>query len=448
MRKLGSYKLIWVVFHFAMGILLLSPLVSKMTAQLVFVLGFAQIYLSRNQNNEALFWSMYLVSAEVLFRMTDGLFFHESVKYEVIVLLLLGMLVEQRKHGIPVVYILYLLLLSIGIAFSDIPAGESIRKAVAFNLSGPVVLGVSALYMYHRKLEWEDVYKLLWLGVLPVISMLSFLFLRTPDLKEITFNTQANFAMSGGFGPNQVATILGFGMFLIAVLILFRKRLTNYLILDILILLYVTYRGVITFSRGGMLTAFLALGILAFFYFLAQPHKLYTSFKYIVLAFILGAGVWLYTSNITGGMIDNRYSGKNASGVKKEDMTSGREAILKTDFQYFYENPVLGVGVGSAKYKRLEEEEDVTAASHNEVGRLLSEHGLIGLLSLVILMIIPLYHLKQVDILNKGFVLAFYVFWFLTINHSAMRVAFPGFVYGLSLLTIIPNRQPTTEKIE
>ena len=31
---------------------------------------------------------------------------------------------------------------------------------------------------------------------------------------------------------------------------------------------------------------------------------------------------------------------------------------------------------------------------------------------------------------------SFYLFWFLTINHSSMRIAAPAFIYGLCLLNI------------
>ena len=35
---------------------------------------------------------------------------------------------------------------------------------------------------------------------------------KTPDLKDIVFGGAANFATSGGFGPNQVATAIGLGI--------------------------------------------------------------------------------------------------------------------------------------------------------------------------------------------------------------------------------------------
>jgi hypothetical protein len=38
--------------------------------------------------------------------------------------------------------------------------------------------------------------------------------------------------------------------------------------------------------------------------------------------------------------------------------------------------------------------------------------------------------------LARAFLGSFLIFWFLTINHSAMRIAFPGFIYGLSVAVI------------
>ena len=39
--------------------------------------------------------------------------------------------------------------------------------------------------------------------------MTTYLFLYTPSIKSVLSGTGSNFATSGGFGPNQVSTILG-----------------------------------------------------------------------------------------------------------------------------------------------------------------------------------------------------------------------------------------------
>lgn len=159
-------------------------------------------------------------------------------------------------------------------------------------------------------------------------------------------------------------------------------------------------------------------------------------FQYLVVSSIFLFGIWLYTSDITGGMIYNRYTGRNASGVKKKDASAGRFKIINTQFESFQNAPLFGIGVGNGKYQRQLKGGKVTAASHNEVTRLIEEHGLIGVVMIFILMIVPISHFFRVNNFQRGFLVAFFIFWFLTINHSAMRIAFPGFVYGLSLINI------------
>jgi hypothetical protein len=65
---------------------------------------------------------------------------------------------------------------------------------------------------------------------------------------------------------------------------------------------------------------------------------------------------------------------------------------------------------------------------------MLAEHGTLGIVGLLILVITPLY-LFAVDRQNI-LALSFFVFWLLTINHAAMRLAAPAFIYALSLLKV------------
>jgi O-antigen ligase len=194
----------------------------------------------------------------------------------------------------------------------------------------------------------------------------------------------------------------------------------------------------LTFSRGGIITGVVALGVFLFFYVLYQKKSFQLFFKYLTLGGLFSIAVWLYTSNITNGMLDNRYSGRNAVGKKKEDISSGRVAIFKKQMENFITTP-LGIGVGNGKYKRQLSQEHVTAASHNEIGRLIEEHGVIGFIVLIGLLIIPLFHFWKGNNFQRAFCLAFYLLWFLTINHSAMRIAFPGFIYALSLMIIVDD---------
>ena len=61
------------------------------------------------------------------------------------------------------------------------------------------------------------------------------------------------------------------------------------------------------------------------------------------VSFGLFIAIWLYTSNITGGMISNRYAGKNAKGIQKKDISAGRGAIFEAQLESFYESPFFGI---------------------------------------------------------------------------------------------------------
>ncbi|WP_152287192.1 O-antigen ligase family protein [Flavicella marina] len=435
-KKIKYNPLILILLHITFGYFGSIGLLMKVLYLGVFFYSLADIYRTKNRSDEALLWACYFVGAEVFFRMTKSTISYEFGKYSVIGALVMGMLVRSGQQKISISYFIYLFLLLIGIVFTDVPDGESIRRAITFNLTGPVVLFISALYFYGRKVSRNTLLEGLVFMVFPIFSMISYMYFRTPDLKEIVFRGSANFETSGGFGPNQVATVIGLGMFILAVLVFLNKKLSGYVFLDVIFLIYFTYRGLLTFSRGGIFTGAIAFFIFVLFMFFYKKDLIKIIFKYVLIGFVALVAIWLYTSDVTGGMLDNRYTGKNARGEQKEDITSGRLDIMSTQFENFYKSPWFGIGVGNGKYLRMESDEGVTAASHNEATRLIEEHGFLGVLILMILILVPTVHFINSSNYQRAFLISFYVFWFLTINHSAMRIAFPGFIYGLSLIKI------------
>lgn len=440
-KKILDNKFLFIFIHIALGFLVTVLPISKIYSLLFICIGFLIIYKTKSNNEETLYLISYLVGSEVFIRMSGGSLLYETGKYTMILYVFLGLVLGKIKHKPTVSFIFYILLLFVGIVFTDTPEGESIRKAIAFNLSGPVALGIFSIYCYKRTVTIKQLKEILFMGLLPIFSMISYIYFRTPDLEELVFNTSSNFDTSGGFGPNQVATIIGFGTFILAVFLFIRVNLSIYIFLDALFLAYFTYRGLLTFSRGGMVTVGIAFLFFAFFMFLYQKVTFVKVSKYVFIALVLFLGIWLYTSNITGGMLDNRYAGKNTLGVKKKDISAGRVDLFKSQIDNFNDSPIFGIGVGNGKYRRLESGKRITAASHNEVSRLIEEHGLLGIISLMILLITPLENIFFSNNYQRAFLVSFYVFWFLTINHSAMRIAFPSFVYGLSLIRISSDEE-------
>ena len=147
---------------------------------------------------------------------------------------------------------------------------------------------------------------------------------------------------------------------------------------------------------------------------------------------------WLFTSIQTTGLIDYRYTNRDAAGRLKQDITTGRSELISSELQAFYEKPLTGIGVGKIKEYRFEQS-GTLAATHNEVSRLLSEHGVLGLAALMLLFLTPLFYWFRQR--HNPYLIALFIFWFLTINHSSMRLAAPAFIYGLSLLFVLNEKK-------
>ena len=142
---------------------------------------------------------------------------------------------------------------------------------------------------------------------------------------------------------------------------------------------------------------------------------------------------WIISSNQTYGLIDKRYANQDAQGREKSDITTGRTELFLEEIDGFLSSPFLGIGASRIKNIRVETS-GLQLPSHNEIGRLLSEHGFLGVLIILILIIKPLVYYTSNR--NNIFFYAFLCFWFATINHSGMRIAAPAFLYALCLLNV------------
>jgi len=438
--------IIILLLHALLGLVvfLLKPLAVVYAVAISFI-GFIQIVKNKNQNNEVLYWCAYLVCAEVFLRMTKGNIGNEFAKYVVMIFVLMGIYYKGfSKNAIPIW--IYLLLLLPGIVYSTtvLNLETDVKKAIFFNISGPVCLGISAIYCYQRVVTPKQIENLFKMMSFPIMTTLAYLYFYTPSIRDSVTGTASNSATSGGFGPNQVSTILGLGMFVFFVRALFYSKNIYLLALSGFLLLLATYRGIITFSRGGVITGgimiLLLLGKLFIVGNAKGKMKLLVVFGVAVFGLI---GIWGYSSYQTNGLIERRYSNEDALGREKESVLSGRELLMETELQMFFENPIFGVGVGKNKEIR----KDLTGielASHNEITRMLAEHGSLGILALLILFTTPF--LLSVNNPQNLYMFSFFIFWLLTINHAAMRIAAPAFIYALSLLKVVSVEEPVVHR--
>lgn len=411
------------------------PFLSKLYALFIPIAGFFIVYRTKNANNEVLYIAAYLVGVEVFLRMTGGNFNNEFVKVNVIFFMLLGMIYSNFSSN-AFLYWFFLILLIPGILITATVFNPSIdiKKSLVFNLSGPVCLAISSIYMFKRRILFSDLQNILIAMALPIVSTTVYLFLFNPSVRDVVTGTQSNFETSGGFGPNQVSTALGLGMFIFFTqLVLFSKSKMT-IVINSFLLLFIAYRGIVTFSRGGIITAVVMIVCLLFLLYRFSNAKGKSKFVLVfILTGFMAVGVWTYSSFQTRGLIEKRYANQDARGREKKDRLGGREQIMNEEVKLFLENPILGVGAGMGKQIRKETfGEEV--ASHNEITRMFSEHGLFGIFGLLILFVTPF--IMYINNRQHLYFLSFFVFWLLTINHAAMRTAAPAFVYAMSLLLV------------
>lgn len=381
----------------------------------------------------------YFIGAEILFRMTRGAISYEAGKYLIILFCGMGIFYKGIS-GKAYPYFLYLLFLipSIFVASTTLSFDANFRTNIAFVLSGPVCLGVAALFCYGKRINMSQLGTVLLYVLLPIIALTVYIYFYNPSVKEVLSGTGSNRAASGGWGPNQVSTVLGLGVSILAMRFFTNSPTLGLKLLNAALLMLVGYRAIVTFSRGGVIAAIIVILAFLLVYFWEVGSRKRNEMVFMFMLFCGSVALtWVVSSEQTEGYIDLRYANKDHLGREKADLTTGRSALFMEELEGFINSPFLGIGSSRAKDQRIEEEgQGVT--SHNEVSRLLAEHGILGVAILLILLIKPL------DFRSKNhrnyYFYALLAFWFATINHSSMRIAAPAFIYALALLKVTDEK--------
>jgi hypothetical protein len=435
-----------ILLHIVIGALMYNnDFVPKIYGYSIIFGGILYIINSKNKNNEVLYATGYMVGSEIILRMTDGNPVYEFSKFGVMIFILVGVYYQGiSKNAIPYWIFLLLLIPSVILTSMELNYAISLRKEISFNITGPACLGICALYTYSRRITIEQLNNIILCIGLPIVSCVTYLTIVTPNLKDIIMGTESNSLLSGGFGPNQVSTMLGLGMFIFASrLILLSNSLLQFSI-NLILTMCLAYRGFITFSRGGMITGFtMILALIVVSYVFIDHKKKMRMLGMIVFIFIAFLGAWSYSTDQTNGLIQKRYSNQDAAGRVKEDQLTGRGDLASEEIDTFLEYPIFGIGVGRNMEKRYVRTGEIVV-SHNEITRMIAEHGSLGILGLMILFATPL--VLYIDNKYNIYLLCFLIFWLLTINHAAMRLAAPAFLYSLALLKVVKNKVELIEK--
>jgi O-antigen ligase/polysaccharide polymerase Wzy-like membrane protein len=372
----------------------------------------------------------YLVGAEVFWRMLGANIFWEFAKYSVVLIFVIAIAVGRKKANSVKNLIIYMLLLLPAALLVNDGGFDQWRRDVSFNLSGPISLFVSGLYFSRVKFSLAELKKMFICLLYPIIAISVLILINMRGVSQILWGTASNKIASGGFGPNQVSSILGLGSFVCIILFLSEKKnITKNIFLVIALGLF--SQSLLTFSRGGTIGA--VISILVFFVVLMQKGKYF--FKTIMAAIIIGGLSIGYLipklDDFTGGGLSRRYGEKEMVGNVEVYETTGRVELIQVDLKVFKENP-FGVGPGRSKMYH-DEVLGRELVAHTEWSRLLAEHGVLGLGAIFFLLLWLWQRYKNIkDQFFKAIIAAciinsaFYMFC------AAMRTVAPGFLLGLA----------------
>ena len=282
-----------------------------------FVAGTYWVVKNNDRDFQALTLMLYVVGLEVLFRMKSGGSLYDIGKYSIIYLCILGFSFKRISlKAWPYFLILLLFIPGIVLTVNTFFFEIDVRKKIMFNLLGPFSLAFASLYTYNKNITLNRLNELLYVMSGPLISILSVVVIYTPtNVTNIYENNSSSFANSGGFGPNQISVILGLGAFLFFIQFFFNRKEKLYSYVSLFLFFLFTYRGLITFSRGGMMTALAMVLVFCFMVYKLLNKEARSKFTGVfTMLFVLSIAAWMFTSYQTGGLIDKRYNNQDAAG--------------------------------------------------------------------------------------------------------------------------------------
>jgi O-antigen ligase len=414
--------LFYLVLHVPLG-LIMSRFSLIATAHALLTIGLGLMWAVRGRTEHAMYAAAYIAGAEVLWRMSGANVFWEMGKFAVIGIFVLTLL-QNRRFYMPVLPVFYFVLLlpSALITLDALPLDEA-RQQISFTLSGPLSLMVCVAVFSQVRFTRAQLQQMYLFVAAPVLGILAIAMFSTIMVDAIRFTDESNFVTSGGFGPNQVSAALSAGALMVFFYWLSMRDNKRYQYLFIGLMLVLVVQSVLTFSRGGLYL--IAGSVLTALFFLVRERT--ARLRVLVFSGILVFVSWLFLipwlNDFTQGQIISRF--------QYSSMT-GRDLIIQSDIQIWKDNPLSGVGPGmSAPLHALT---FISAASHTEFTRMVAEHGMLGLISLILLVVMVVRGFFDANgSRNRAIVSALLVWVLLYMFANAMRLVMPGFFFGLAL---------------
>jgi O-antigen ligase len=427
--------LLGFALHVPLALLVVRlPLVG--TAHALASLGVGLAWALSSRPGRTAYAAVYICGSEVLWRMTGTTLYWEFAKYAVsLILLVAAWRIGRGRYGaLPLVYFA-LLLPGALITIEKNPFGVALND-LSFNLSGPLAIAASVLFFFRVRFSLAQFRRLLLVGAAPIAGASAVVWQGLARSANLTFGG-SNVTLSGGFAPNQVSSILGLGVLLIALALLSgRTGIPAGAVLIAILLLFAT-QSAMTFSRGGLYLAGASLAVAALSLARERDVRQRLVLGAAVVAAAAGFVIVPRLLSFTGGAIASRFA---------ETSTTGRAEIVEADFDTWLNAPVFGVGPGGAKqnrgrYFRPE-------ASHTEFTRLLAEHGLFGLAAAGCLAALAGGALRVPSSRMSWALRAALLTWgLLFMSIDGVRLVAPCLAFGIALATLDVGSRPARRDV-
>ncbi len=412
----------WSVLHVFVAVAMkYVPGVSTLHGLLVILACVAVGASGRTQH--VLSMAAYAAGCEVMWRSGDAAIPWESGKY--LIILVLGLSMLRRAKPPAVLPFLYLaaIMVSMPLSFGAAAGLNHARKLILFNISGPLALFVVLWFVSGRRGWAIDRWKIFAIALGPILGTAAVASLKLARATSVQFQMASSSFAAGGYGANQVASILSLGILLLFIAVVASRRAGQMRWLLAGLMLYLIIQTALTMSRSGLAMALGGAVILGLHSVRSRRNRSVLVLSAVAVFLLFNAALLPFLQGFTGGVFLERFAD---TGLSQRDL------IMRTDIKMFLESPLLGVGPGVGAMRRLQML-GIPYASHTEFTRMLAEHGILGLLGLAA-MIIALYRLyRQIpDVESRGIAGALLTWALLFLSVNGFRLATPAFAVLLA----------------
>ena len=409
---------IYLIFlHLIFAILItFNPILVKIHVYLVTLFGVYLVMTDKNANRIVILIS-YVIGSELLWRaFSAGIYWEFGKIFSIVLLLIVGLRIgfNRSNQKLGIIYVLFLL--------PSILVVESISQSdLTHALLGPLLIGISVTVFSGLEINSKLFKNILIYGIMPIIIFLIITMANT--ISEGSFNFASAYLHrieTGGIGPNQASNILGLGTLFSFILtrITTRSEKTLFQIIGITTII----QTILTHSRGGFWNTILSILVFYLFELTTSKSKVKLLASALVIITTLYFILFPYLDNISGGSIVNRFS--------DNDLTS-RQVIIESEILAYKKYPIFGIGPGESRKFRLEQFGNYQH-SHTEFTRLLAEHGIFGLISLIILFLLAINILNNKKEFDRSISLTLLSWSLLFMFHSGTRLAAPCLLFGFA----------------